>query len=35
MLSRMISDRDLADELREAALMVATDLGGWEEPSPA
>jgi AcrR family transcriptional regulator len=34
MLSRMIPDGDLADELREAALMVATDLGGWEEPSP-
>jgi len=31
MLSRMISDRDLADELREAAMMVATALGGWDE----
>lgn len=30
MLSRMIHDRDLADELREATMKVATALGGWE-----
>ena len=29
MLSRMIHDRDFADELRNAALMVAIHLGGW------
>jgi AcrR family transcriptional regulator len=31
MLSRMIHDRKLADELREATMMIATTLGGWEE----
>jgi hypothetical protein len=30
MLSRMIYDRNLADELREATMMVATALGGWQ-----
>jgi TetR/AcrR family transcriptional regulator, transcriptional repressor for nem operon len=30
MLSRMIHDRNLADELREATMAVATTLGGWE-----
>jgi len=29
MLSRMIHDRDFADELRNAVLMVAIHLGGW------
>jgi len=35
MLSRMIHDRPLADELREATMKVATALGGWEEANRA
>lgn len=31
MVSRMIHDRNLADELREATMLVATTLGGWDE----
>ena len=31
LVSRMIHDRSLADELREATMRVATALGGWEE----
>lgn len=35
MLSRMIHDRNLADELRQATMTIATALGGWEEGNPA
>lgn len=35
MVSRMIHDRNLADELRQAAITIATALGGWEESNLA
>jgi TetR/AcrR family transcriptional repressor of nem operon len=34
-VARALDDRTLADELREAAMTVALELGGWEKDSGA
>jgi TetR/AcrR family transcriptional regulator, transcriptional repressor for nem operon len=33
-VARAIEDRVVADELREACMSIALQLGGWVEPSP-
>jgi hypothetical protein len=33
-VARALDDGALADDLREACMTVALQLGGWTEPSP-
>jgi hypothetical protein len=34
-VARALDDRALADELRESAMAIALELGGWKDPCMA